>query len=89
MAHWKDDVNPDLFTASYRPGDRIVVLEEIIASDGKNGQLILEKGRQFEVSMRGGFLFCKLGGNKYNEAAILPADLRKVQIVSQMSVVQT
>ncbi|MHC2090082.1 hypothetical protein [Methylobacterium sp. CM6244] len=89
MAHWKDDVDPALFEASYRPGDRIVVLEEIVASDGRNGRLILEKGRQFEVGMRGGFLFCKLGGSRYNEAVILPEDFRKVQIVSQMSVVQT
>lgn len=81
MTDWKDGVDRSLFRVAYGPNDKIVLLENVSAISPKGGYMILEKGQSYLAGMKGGFLFCRLGGNKYNEAAILPADFSKVQII--------
>ncbi|TXN27215.1 hypothetical protein [Methylobacterium sp. WL19] len=86
MTNWKTGLDPELFYLGYGTKDQVQILEDIQAIDPKGGHTILEKGRSFHAGMKGGFLFCRLGGNKYNEAAIAPADFSKVQIIRQSAI---
>ncbi|MHC2087228.1 hypothetical protein [Methylobacterium sp. CM6244] len=87
MENWKDGVDPAVFRLNNGADDKVLMLEDISAMHPTGGRVLLEKGSQYRAGMRGGFLYCHLGGNKYNEAAILPTDLAKVQIARNPTVV--
>lgn len=87
MENWKDGVDPAVFRLNNGKDDMVLLIEDISAMLPNGGSTLLKKGSQYRAGMSGGFLYCHLGGNKYNEAAILPTDLVKVQISRNLTVV--
>ena len=87
MENWKEGVDPAVFHLNNGIEDKVLMLEDISAILTTGSRVLLEKGSQYRAGMRGGFLYCHLGGNNYNEAAILPTDLAKVQIARNPTIV--
>lgn len=81
MGNWRDSVDPAVFRLNNGIKDKVLMLEDVSAMLTTGDRVLLKKGSQYRAGVRGGFLFCHLGGNKYNEAAIIPPDFAKVQII--------